>query len=61
LKETNLISSNKEGRRKIDEGSVKILDNEGNEIQKIEDYFEEILEGEKILKLGKKMIKIVLK
>jgi tyrosyl-tRNA synthetase len=58
LKETNLVPSNKEGRRKIDEGAVKILDNEGNEIQKIEDYFEEIAEGEKILKLGKKMVKI---
>ncbi len=58
LKETNLVSSNKEGRRKIDEGAVKILDENGNEIQKIEDYFEELSAGEKILKLGKKMIRI---
>ena len=60
LKETELVSSNKEGRRKIDEGAVKILDGEGNELEKISDYFEEISEGEKILKLGKKMIKIKL-
>jgi len=61
LKETNLVSSNKEGRRKIDEGAVKILDNDGNEIQKIDNYFEEILEGEKILKLGKKMLRLKIK
>ncbi len=61
LKEASLISSNKEGKRKIDEGAVRFLDNDGKELEKISDYFQEISEGEKILKLGKKMIKIILK
>jgi tyrosyl-tRNA synthetase len=61
LKETNLISSNKEGKRKIDEGAVRILNNEGEEVKKIENYFEEISQNSKILKLGKKMIKLVIK
>lgn len=55
LKETNLVKSNKEARRKIDEGAVQI------DGEKISDYFAEISEGEKILKLGKKMVKIILK
>ncbi len=61
LKDTELISSNKEGKRKIDEGAVKILNNQGEEIQKIEEYFEFIKKGQYILKLGKKMVKINIK
>ncbi len=58
LKKAGLVSSNKEGKRKIDEGAVKILDGEGNELETIGDYFREIEPGEKVLKLGKKMVKI---
>ena len=52
LKETKFVSSNKEGRRKIDEGAVKILSLDGEKEEKISDYFQEISEGEKVLKLG---------
>lgn len=52
LKETDLISSNKEGKRKIDEGAVQING------RKILDYFFKFSKGEFVLKLGKKMIKI---
>jgi tyrosyl-tRNA synthetase len=55
LKETNLVKSNGEARRKIDEGAVQI------DGEKISDYFTEISQGEKILKLGKKMVKINLR
>ena len=50
-----MVSSNKEGRRKIDEGAVQ-LDGE-----KINDYFFEFKKGEFVLKLGKKMVKINIK
>ncbi len=52
LKETQLVSSNKEGRRKIDEGAVQLSG------EKIDDYFFEFKKGEFVLKLGKKMVKI---
>ncbi|MCD5396691.1 MAG: hypothetical protein LRZ98_00785 [Candidatus Pacebacteria bacterium] len=52
LKETDLISSKKEGKRKIDEGAVQING------RKILDYFFKFSKGEFVLKLGKKMIKI---
>lgn len=62
LKETNLTKSNGESRRKIDEGAVKILSGDDFENEeKISDYYTEIFKGEKILKLGKKMLKINLK
>jgi len=54
-----LVKSNGEARRKIDEGAVKFITE--NSEEKITDYFQEISEGEKILKLGKKMVKINLK
>jgi tyrosyl-tRNA synthetase len=60
LKETGLVKSNGEARRKIDEGAVKILSLDGEKEEKISDYFQEISEGEKVLKLGKKMVKIIL-
>ena len=59
LKETSLVKSNGEARRKIDEGAVKFITE--NSEEKITDYFQEISEGEKILKLGKKIVKINLK
>lgn len=55
LKDVNFVKSNGEARRKIDEGAVQI------DGEKITDYFTEILGGEKILKLGKKMAKLILK
>ena len=55
LKETDFVKSNREARRKIDEGAVQI------DGQKVTDYFSKISQGEKILKLGKKMVKINLK
>ena len=55
LKKSDLTSSNKEGRRKIDEGAVQ-LDGE-----KINDYYFEFETGEFVLKLGKKMMKINIK
>ena len=58
MKDTGLASSNKEGRRKIEEGAVKILDKDGEEIQKIDFHFAELEKGKKVLKLGKKMVKI---
>jgi tyrosyl-tRNA synthetase len=60
LRETNLVSSNKEGRRKIDEGAVRILNLEGEELEKISDPYAEISEGEKVVKLGKKMVRVKL-
>jgi tyrosyl-tRNA synthetase len=66
LKTAGLIKSNGEARRKIDEGAVKVLNGEEYESEhKVTDYFTEISKetfGEKvILKLGKKMVKIILK
>jgi tyrosyl-tRNA synthetase len=55
LVETGLVSSKSEARRKMDEGAVKIND------EKIADYKHnlEFEEGEeKILKLGRKMVKL---
>ncbi len=52
LIKAEMISSKKEGKRKIDEGAVKI---DGN---KIEDYNFIFSGSEKILKLGKKMIEV---
>jgi tyrosyl-tRNA synthetase len=62
LKEVNFVKSNGEARRKIDEGAVKILSGEDfSKEEKVSNYFMEISSGEKILKLGKKMVKINLK
>jgi tyrosyl-tRNA synthetase len=62
LKEVNFVKSNGEARRKIDEGAVKILSGEDfSKEEKISNYFMEISSGEKILKLGKRMVKINLK
>jgi len=55
LNGSSLISSNKEGRRKIDERAVQI------DGEKIDDYYFELNSGEFILKLGKKMIKVLVK
>ena len=54
LKEIGFVKSNAEAKRKIDEGAVQI------DGEKITDYFAEIQKGEKILKLGKKMAKIII-
>ena len=59
LKETGLISSNKEGKRKIDEGAVKLVYEESEE--KISNYFYDFKEGSKVLKLGKKMVRVIIK
>ncbi len=59
LKKINFVSSNKEARRKIEEGAVRILDLDGEELQKISSIDDKISAGEKVLKLGKKMVKIV--
>jgi hypothetical protein len=48
------------GQVDVDEGAVKILCLDGEKEEKISDYFQEISEGEKVLKLGKKMVKIIL-
>ncbi len=56
LKKAEFIFSNKEGKRKIDEKAVQI------DGEKILDYdFSFNKNGEKILKLGKKMKKIIIK
>lgn len=55
LKTTGLVASNAEAKRKMDEGAVQI------DGEKVTDHFAEIPSGEKILKLGKKMVKIILK
>lgn len=54
LKESEITSSNKEGRRKIEEGAVYVNG------EKINDAYFEMPKGESILKLGKKMIKIII-
>ncbi len=61
LKEVEFVKSKGEAKRKIEEGAVKILSGDGfkNE-DKVLDYSEKIKSGKKILKLGKKMVKIIL-
>ena len=61
LKKVGFVSSNKEARRKIDEGAVRILDLDGEELEKISSIDDKISVGEKVLKLGKKMVKILVK
>jgi len=56
LKETELTSSNKEGKRKIDEGAVQIIDGE-----KVTDHYFSFDQGEYVLKLGKKMVKLIIR
>ncbi len=54
LKSSEITSSNKEGRRKIEEGAVYVNGD------KISDPYFEIQTGENILKLGKKMVKVII-
>ena len=54
LKNSEITSSNKEGRRKIEEGAVYVNG------EKVTDPYFEISEGESILKLGKKMVKVII-
>lgn len=54
LKDSQITSSNKEGRRKIDEGAVYING------EKVSDPYFEIPEGDNTLKLGKKMVKVII-
>ena len=55
LKETQISPSNKESRRKVDEGAVYIDE------EKVSDHYLELKEGKNVLKLGKKMAIINIK